>query len=63
MVQLENHGYPIVLHVHDQPGSEVSKGFGSIQEFESISKILPHWCADWPIRLVDGWRGKRFRKG
>lgn len=63
MVQLEKHGYPVVLHVHDQPGSEVPKGFGSIEEFESISRLLPAWCAGWPIKLVDGWRGKRFRKG
>jgi len=62
MVNLENAGYPIVLHTHDQITCEVPKDFGSIEEFEKIMSHRPAWCTDWPIRAAGGWRGKRYRK-
>jgi DNA polymerase len=62
IVNLENAGYPVVLHVHDEICSEVKEGEGSIKEFEKIMSTLPDWCASWPVRAVDSWRGKRYRK-
>ncbi|MCK5127597.1 MAG: hypothetical protein KAR42_15175 [candidate division Zixibacteria bacterium] len=63
MANLESHGYPLVLHVHDEPVAEVRQGWGSIKEFEGLMCVLSDWCIDWPVKATDGWRGLRFRKG
>lgn len=63
MANLERASYPIVLHVYDEIVCEVPKGFGSVEELESIMKTLPIWAAGWPIGADGGWRGRRYRKG
>lgn len=60
--RLFNRGYTAVLHVHDEICAEVPKGFGSIEEFETLMSERPWWAADWPIKAAGGWRGLRFRK-
>lgn len=61
-INLEDRGYPIVLHVYDEIIAEVPCGSGSIAEFESIMMEVPKWANGWPIRATGGWRGKRYRK-
>jgi DNA polymerase len=61
MFRVEEAGYKIVMHVHDEILSEVPEGFGSVKEFEDIMAIPPKWAEDCPIG-VEGWRGKRYRK-
>lgn len=62
IVNLEKNGYPVVLHIHDEPVCEVPQGFGSIEEVERVMMIMPAWAHNWPIRAAGGWRGLRYRK-
>ncbi|MCP4209804.1 MAG: hypothetical protein GY767_22575 [Shimia sp.] len=63
LVELDKAGYPMVLQIHDEVVCEVPVGVGSVEELERIMATLPEWCASWPIKAADGWRGKRYRKG
>ena len=61
MIRLEQHGYPIVLHVHDECASERKDGEGSLEEMERIMSVVPSWAAGMPIS-AEGWVGRRYRK-
>jgi DNA polymerase len=61
MLRLESHGYPPIMHVHDEAVVEIPTGFGSQQEFEAIMSELPDWAFGCPIS-AESWRGKRYRK-
>jgi DNA polymerase len=62
IIRLEQAGYPIVLHTHDDIVAEVPRGRGSIREFERLMCKTEEWFRGWPIKAAGGWRGKRFRK-
>lgn len=62
LVNLDAAGYDVVLHVHDEIVAEVDAGAGSIEQFEQIMAIMPHWASHYPIKAAGGWRGKRYRK-
>ena len=61
LVRVESRGYPVILHVHDEIVTEVSKNFGSVKELENIMCELPEWVTDLPIS-AEGWQGERYRK-
>ncbi len=61
MLRVEDAGYRIVLHVHDEIVAECPPG-GNVEEFEKLMMVREPWFADWPIRAAGGWRGHRYRK-
>lgn len=61
MVRLEDHGYAVVLTVHDECVSEVAETFGSVDEFCQIMTEGAPWTAGCPITAT-GWEGPRYRK-
>lgn len=61
MLRLEERGYPIVMHVHDEIVCEVKSGFGSIEEMEKIMEETPAWASGLPIKAA-GWKGRRYQK-
>ena len=72
MPLVENAGYPIVMHTHDELMSEVSKGFGEREwrekkqtwadpQFEGIMEIVPRWAHGLPL-TAEGYVGQRYKK-
>ena len=61
LVRLEDNGYPVVMHTHDEGVGELPEGQGSVKEMEAIMAQRPEWASWWPIRAA-GWRHKRYQK-
>src|SRR5271165_5110604 len=50
IVNLEQAGYAVVLHVHDEIVAEIPENWGSVRDFEVIMSNLPEWAANWPVK-------------
>ena len=66
MLRVEAHGYPIVMHVHDEIVAEVihdpeHRHTYDLKPFETLVAQVPAWAFGLPI-AVEGWKGKRYRK-
>ena len=64
---LENNGFPVVLHTHDEVGCEMdeipeSEYALKIAEFEALITQLPAWASTYPIKAAGGFIAKRYRK-
>ena len=60
-VRIEQAGYPVAFHVHDEIVAEMPNGQGAYSEFSELMAVLPDWAHGLPIS-VDGWEGQRYRK-
>jgi DNA polymerase len=61
VLNIENAGYPVVLTVHDEIVADVPKGFGSLDEFNTLMCELPSWAKGLPAD-VEGYESERYRK-
>lgn len=61
VLRLEDHGYPVVLHVHDEIVADVPKDKGSLKEFEELMCVLPGWAKGIPVE-AEGYESERYKK-
>lgn len=63
LVSLEDEGYPVVMHVHDEVVVEIPACAGpeTEKEIENIMATVPQWADGLPL-AAEGWRGFRYRK-
>ena len=61
MLRVEEKGYPIVMHCHDEIIAEVPEGSGSVDEMCEIMAIQPKWADGLPLR-ADGYECKFYQK-
>lgn len=61
LVNLDNAGYTIVGHVHDEAICDEPVGEHSAEECSELLCRLPSWAEGLPLDAV-GWEGDRYRK-
>ena len=61
MLRVEEKGYPIVMHCHDEIIAEVPEGIGSVDEMCEIMAVQPEWAAGLPLR-ADGYSCSFYQK-
>lgn len=59
MMTVEQAGWKLVFHVHDELVTETTHG--ELDDFLNLMRIPPPWAAGLPI-AVEGWTGIRYRK-
>ena len=61
MLRVEEKGYPIVMHCHDEIIAEVPEGVGSVDEMCEIMAVQPKWAEGLPLR-ADGFECRFYKK-
>ena len=61
MLRVEEKGYPIVMHCHDEIIAEVPEGEGSVNEMCEIMAVQPEWAEGLPLR-ADGYQCPFYQK-
>ena len=61
MLRVEEKGYPIVMHCHDEIIAEVPEGTGSVDEMCEIMAVQPEWAEGLPLR-ADGYQCSFYQK-
>ena len=61
MLNVEEAGYPVKMHVHDEIVAEMPNHLGSVKEFEELMCRAPKWAAGLPMAAA-GFTLKRYAK-
>ena len=61
MLRVEEKGYPIVMHCHDEIIAEVPEDSGSVDEMCEIMAVQPKWAEGLPLR-ADGFECRFYKK-
>ena len=61
MLRVEEKGYPIVMHCHDEIIAEVPEGEGSVDEMCELMVVQPEWAEGLPLR-ADGYQCPFYQK-
>jgi DNA polymerase len=63
LIRLDEQGFPVVMHVHDEAVCELpwDAPEGQLQMLEQIMAEVPEWATGLPV-AVEAWRGRRYRK-
>lgn len=61
LLRLEQAGYPVVMHCHDEAICEVPIGQGSIEEVNRIMAVAPEWAEGLPLK-ADGFETEFYKK-
>lgn len=61
MLNVDEKGYEIVMHCHDEIIVEAPAGFGSVEDICDIMAVNPSWSKGLPLK-VDGFECMFYRK-
>lgn len=61
MLRLQDAGFEIVMHIHDEAVLEVPEGESSVEEICRIMAVAPDWAAGLPLR-ADGYECQFYKK-
>lgn len=63
LITLEDLGFPVVMHVHDEIVVEIESSCesGTLSKIEALMSQAPAWAQGLPL-AAEGWRGNRYRK-
>lgn len=61
LLRLEEAGYPVVMHCHDEAICEVPIGQGSVKEVNRIMAVAPEWAEGLPLK-ADGFETEFYKK-
>lgn len=61
LLRLEEAGYPVVMHCHDEAICEVPIGQGSVKEVNRIMAVSPEWAEGLPLK-ADGFETEFYKK-
>ena len=61
MLRVEEKGYSIVMHCHDEIIAEVPEETGSVEEMCTVMAVQPEWADGLPLR-ADGYECAFYKK-
>ena len=61
MLNLSQHGYQIVMHIHDEAVAEMPIGVASVDEMTTLMAQGPSWAGGLPLR-ADGYECAFYKK-